>query len=1486
MKHKVKYLFLAFFMPLLASFFVCYFRPEPVSAHTATLTTASSISLTALASHDGVAIDEESIEVETTCRAGYNLSIATSTSPELYLNGDGTGTATFTTVDGTSTLANSTNKWGYTLTSNASSTTVFSPLSTTASVLRTTSQTASQTDIDDTFSIFYGTKADGSVTPGSYQMANSGSIVYYLTMDPSCITYTVEFNPNGGTGTIADQEIQLGTPTKLISSDSFTAPTGASYTDAGNNTITGDADKLWTFWGWNTEIDGSGDWYKEREAVSDLVNSGDTITLYAQWGQPTLADLIAGTPVGTEKVIDHNEMQDMSPAACYNSPITKATNAPAATLLDYRGKVTTGVSPEQPEQYNVSKLADGLCWMATNLNLGRSGTDGPNGNGTVVLTSDDTDLSTDTSFTLPASTTTNNSTITAATIRTTNASGNNNNGTYYSWPAAVASTTSTNANPTTSICPKNWDLPTNDQFANLNTKYSYSSSKPPTNAPSSFLATGKFTNGATFYPSSSDYGFYWSSTSSSTTAAYGARVTTSELSTNSSTGTTYGGYKYYRKNIRCVANMGTITITYYANNSSGSSLAQSVDNTNGNFAASDLFSATAHRSFKEWNTRADGTGTSYAASTSVFSAKLYPGQSLDLYAIWDELYYISFNANESSVGGTSGSATGTMTNQTVARNTATSIKSSSFALTDYIFYGWNTRADGTGTFYSDGQKITNLTSTGNTITLYAVWTEGAMLIQGVDMNTKLKKLAGDSSAYAETENTSITALVRSNTLPSGFTPSDENIISYSSSIFPIYAWYDSTDSTIYYYSEATNILMNSDSSYLFHNMKALSELSTISTWDATKVVDMSKMFYFAGYDATTWSVGDLSSWNTSSVTDMSQMFMCAGYDATTWSVGDLSSWNTSNVTSMSNMFYSAGSSAATWSVGDLSSWDTSSVTDMGAMFSGAGNSAATWSVGDLSSWDTSEVTQMGSMFSGAGYSATTWSIGDLSSWDTSKVTSMSNMFNYAGYSAATFILNLSSWNTSSVTNMESMFSSAGYSATTFSLDVSSWNTSSVTSMFSMFRYAGYSSTTWSIGGISSWNTSNVTDMSYMFNDAGYSATTFTLDLSTWDTSSVTDMSSMFYSAGYSATTWSIGDISSWNTSNVAYMSYMFNDAGYSATTFTLDLSTWNTSSVTSMSGMFYSAGYSATTWSIGNLSSWNTSKVVNMERMFEYAGCSATTWSIGDISSWNTSSVTNMASMFSSAGYSATTFSLDLSSWNTAHVTTMSYMFESAGYSATTFTLDLSTWNTSSVTYMSSMFYSAGHDATTWFVNGISSWNTSKVTDMSCMFADALFNATSITLDLSSWNTSSVIYMDNMFRSFGSNATTFTLNLSSWNTSSVANMYQMFNNAGRNVTTFTLDLSSWDTSSVTDMGSMFYYAGYNATAFTLDLSSWDTSSVIGLSSMFSAAGRNATTWSVTIPKTNDGTALGPISNTTSRLYGKTTSYYTAPDSGRSFTLAD
>ena len=74
---------------------------------------------------------------------------------------------------------------------------------------------------------------------------------------------------------------------------------------------------------------------------------------------------------------------------------------------------------------------------------------------------------------------------------------------------------------------------------------------------------------------------------------------------------------------------------------------------------------------------------------------------------------ITFEAN----GSDEHPVTGTMKPQTVIKNTETALNANGFTRAGYDFTGWNTAADGSGTPYADGAKITLTADT----TLYAQW---------------------------------------------------------------------------------------------------------------------------------------------------------------------------------------------------------------------------------------------------------------------------------------------------------------------------------------------------------------------------------------------------------------------------------------------------------------------------------------------------------------------------------------------------------------------------------------------------------------------------------------------------------------------------------------------------------------------------------------------------------------------------------------------
>ena len=72
---------------------------------------------------------------------------------------------------------------------------------------------------------------------------------------------------------------------------------------------------------------------------------------------------------------------------------------------------------------------------------------------------------------------------------------------------------------------------------------------------------------------------------------------------------------------------------------------------------------------------------------------------------------------------------GTMTDQTIYEGMTTPLANVTFNNPatiegiDYYFAGWNTAQDGSGTSYYNSEHVTDLAATGNSITLYAMWTD-------------------------------------------------------------------------------------------------------------------------------------------------------------------------------------------------------------------------------------------------------------------------------------------------------------------------------------------------------------------------------------------------------------------------------------------------------------------------------------------------------------------------------------------------------------------------------------------------------------------------------------------------------------------------------------------------------------------------------------------------------------------------------------------
>ena len=96
------------------------------------------------------------------------------------------------------------------------------------------------------------------------------------------------------------------------------------------------------------------------------------------------------------------------------------------------------------------------------------------------------------------------------------------------------------------------------------------------------------------------------------------------------------------------------------------------------------------------------------------TSKIKKNADHTLYADWTAANYtIKFNGN--------GSTGGSMSNMTCSTNTSYSLSPNRYTYTGRIFDCWNTKSDGSGTSYTDGESVRNLASAGGSITLYAIW---------------------------------------------------------------------------------------------------------------------------------------------------------------------------------------------------------------------------------------------------------------------------------------------------------------------------------------------------------------------------------------------------------------------------------------------------------------------------------------------------------------------------------------------------------------------------------------------------------------------------------------------------------------------------------------------------------------------------------------------------------------------------------------------
>ncbi|MBQ9029685.1 InlB B-repeat-containing protein [Candidatus Saccharibacteria bacterium] len=454
------------------------------------------------------ATGSDTLIIHTDCAAGYKVYVSSqenqstslvnsnATTPENPSAKDLITAASNTLAEGVSPSTLSSNTWGINGNSTEAGNGLYYGLpsfeNSTAFPLITMSNVAEESTVP----IYYGVKVDTSINPGTY----SGSVLYTVLINNSCLDYTVVFNPNVNssstseiTGTMSDQSIMYGETTAL-SPNAFSR---SNYNFLGWSTSsTGKTGTVVNGVGTTADVD-----YEDEADVLNLVSGGGIVTLYAIWEEiiPT-------------RISEMTTMQQMNSAICANSSIGE-------------NKVVTDVRDNST--YRINKLKDGNCWMVENLRITNK-----------VLDSTTSDLADGTTFTVPASTKQAFTESFAGVTPRMALSDNTSYGGYYNFTAATAGTGNGYNQGTTSgtysICPKGWTLPTKDNFVSLDKAFGYSGENR-TGGTAQWNASYANTNYSAGYPGMalagryySDYpnlysgqsAAYWSSTTASTTHAY------------------------------------------------------------------------------------------------------------------------------------------------------------------------------------------------------------------------------------------------------------------------------------------------------------------------------------------------------------------------------------------------------------------------------------------------------------------------------------------------------------------------------------------------------------------------------------------------------------------------------------------------------------------------------------------------------------------------------------------------------------------------------------------------------------------------------------------------------------------------------------------------------------------------------------------------------------------------------------------------------
>ena len=224
-------------------------------------------------------------------------------------------------------------------------------------------------------------------------------------------------------------------------------------------------------------------------------------------------------------------------------------------------------------------------------------------------------------------------------------------------------------------------------------------------------------------------------------------------------GYTLSGYDTHTPS--CTAN--AYTVKYNANGGSGTMSDQARKYNDKVALTANVFTRSGY-TFKNWNTKTDGTGTTYT-DKQVANLSSASGATVTLYAQWTACTYtVVYDSNKPSTA--TASISGTTANSTHTYDTAKALTTNGYKLTGWTFEGWSTSKTATTATYADGQSVKNLTSTcSGTVNLYAVWSANCNKItvnpycSGSTYNPPLYKKTDYTGWYSDSTCTTTTTLL-------------------------------------------------------------------------------------------------------------------------------------------------------------------------------------------------------------------------------------------------------------------------------------------------------------------------------------------------------------------------------------------------------------------------------------------------------------------------------------------------------------------------------------------------------------------------------------------------------------------------------------------------------------------------------------------------------------------------------------------------------